>query len=83
MKVQMYLELHFLKRQPYQSIFYDLMAKCHLSLAEFKQLKAIELKNFLLYTAMVVLKDIVSHQIYHHFLALSVAVTIMVNDKFF
>ena len=32
---------------------------------------------------MVVLKDIVSHQIYHHFLALSVAVTIMVNDKFF
>ena len=54
------------QRLPCKSIFYNLMAKCHLSLAEFKQLKATEFKNFLLYTAIVVLKDIVSHQIYHH-----------------
>ncbi|XP_065641167.1 uncharacterized protein LOC136073496 [Hydra vulgaris] len=53
------------------------------SLAEFKRWKATEFKNFLLYTGMVVLKNIVSRQMYHHFLSLSVAVTIMVDDMFF
>lgn len=47
---------------------------------EFKRWKATELKNFLLYTGMVVLKNVVSQDIYAHFLSLSIATSIMIDD---
>nr|XP_047135323.1 uncharacterized protein LOC101237186 [Hydra vulgaris] len=47
---------------------------------EFKRWKATEFKNFLLYIAMVVLKNIVSQEIYTHFLGLLVATRIMVDN---
>ena len=49
---------------------------------EFKRWKATEFKNFLLYTGMVVLKNVVSQEIYIHFLSLSVATSIMINNDF-
>ena len=49
---------------------------------EFKRWKATEFKNFLLYTGMVVLENVVSQEIYIHFLSLSVATSIMINNDF-
>ncbi|XP_065643048.1 uncharacterized protein LOC105845058 isoform X3 [Hydra vulgaris] len=47
---------------------------------EFKRWKATEFKNFLLYTGMIVLKNVVSQEIYTHFLSLSVAMSIMIDN---
>lgn len=46
-----------------------------------KQWKAIEFRNFLLYTGPIVLKDILKKELYHHFLMLHVAITILTRPN--
>uniref|UniRef100_A0A1Y1KAV2 DUF4218 domain-containing protein n=1 Tax=Photinus pyralis TaxID=7054 RepID=A0A1Y1KAV2_PHOPY len=48
-------------------------------LKEFKQWKATEFRNFLLYTGVVVLKNFVKKHIYHHFISLSLAIRILAS----
>ena len=49
-------------------------------LSELDRWKATELRQFLLYNGPLVLKSIVSSQIYNHFVALSVGVAILLNS---
>ncbi len=49
------------------------------SLMEIGNWKATEFRQFVLYLGPVVLKDIVSQDVYNHFLALSMAITILCN----
>ena len=51
------------------------------SLAEVKRWKATELRQFLLYTGPVILKDVINSNIYQHFLALSISMTIYLTDN--
>ncbi|XP_046145939.1 uncharacterized protein LOC123989262 [Osmia bicornis bicornis] len=46
---------------------------------EVKQWKAVEFRNFLLYTGPIVLKHSLPENLYHHFLMLHVAITILVR----
>ena len=46
---------------------------------EYERWKPTEFRQFLLYTGPVVLKDVLSSQMYNHFLTLSVAMSIMLN----
>ncbi|KAG1662618.1 hypothetical protein GQR58_020874 [Nymphon striatum] len=50
-------------------------------LEEIKMWKATEFRTFLMYTGPVVLKNILSSQMYKHFMCLSVAVCILYNAK--
>lgn len=50
------------------------------SLKELDYWKATELRQFLLYTGPVVLKHIISPQLYEHFLCLSVAVRLLLSE---
>ena len=47
------------------------------SLNELNHWKATEFKQFILYTGPVVLKGVVSNEVYTHFLAFSIAIRIM------
>lgn len=49
------------------------------SLKDVKQWKAIEFRNFLLYTGPVVLRYILKKDMYHHFLTLHAAITILIR----
>lgn len=49
------------------------------SLKDVKQWKAIEFRNFLLYTGPVVLRYILKKDMYHHFLTLHTAITILIR----
>jgi hypothetical protein len=49
------------------------------SLVEVERWKATEFRQFLLYTGPVVLKNVVSKELYEHFLTLSVAVSILLD----
>ena len=49
------------------------------SLEELKCWKTAEFRQFLLYTGPVVLKGVINDNIYVHFLALSVAIAILLN----
>lgn len=49
-------------------------------LSEYLHWKATEFRTFLLYTGPIVLKKIVSLEVYSHFLLLHCAVTILIND---
>ena len=51
------------------------------SLAEVKSWKATELRQFLLYTGPVILKDVINSNISQHFLALSISMTIYLTDN--
>lgn len=51
------------------------------SLLELDRWKATEFRQFLLYTGPVVLKKVVSKNVYQHFLSLSVAISIMVDSN--
>jgi len=48
---------------------------------ELDRWKATELRSFLLYTGPVVLKSVLEHDIYNHFMCLSVAVSIMLTSN--
>ena len=50
-------------------------------LDEVERWKATEFRQFLLYTGKIVLKGILRHEFYQHFLALNVAIGIMVNPR--
>ena len=50
-------------------------------LTDLDRWKATEFRSFLLYTGPVVLKSILARQNYHHFLCLSIAVSILLNDN--
>lgn len=51
------------------------------SLRDVKLWKAVEFRNFLLYTGPVVLKHVLKKDIYNHFITLHVAVTILVSSS--
>jgi len=51
------------------------------SMFELDRWKATELRSFLLYTGPVVLKSVLEHDIYNHFMCLSVAVSIMLTSN--
>ena len=51
------------------------------SLLELDRWKATELRQFLLYTGSIALKDVISSDMYTHFLTLSVAISIMLNSN--
>lgn len=51
------------------------------ALAEYKRWKATEFRQFLLYTGPVVLKHVLSNDMYLNFLTLHIAVTILSNNK--
>lgn len=51
------------------------------SLKDIKLWKAVEFRNFLLYTGPVVLKHVLKNNIYNHFLTLHVATTILVSPS--
>jgi len=51
------------------------------SIRDVKQWKAVEFRNFLLYTGPVVLRDVLRKNIYHHFLTLHVAITILIRPN--
>ena len=51
------------------------------SLTELERWKATEFRQFLLYTGPIVLKGVVSHKLYQHFLALSIAISIMLDSN--
>ena len=51
------------------------------SLEELKRWKATEFRQFLLYTGPVVLKGVINDNIYIHFLAFSVAISIFLNKR--
>lgn len=50
------------------------------SLADVERWKATEFRQFLLYTGPVVLKDIVSKDLYQHFLAFSISISFMLDQ---
>ena len=50
------------------------------SLDELPRWKATEFRQFLLYTGLVVLKNVVSKDLYYHFLSLSVAVAVLLDS---
>lgn len=51
------------------------------SIREFERWKATELRQFLLYTGPVVLKDVLTKTYYEHFLLLSIATRILSDEK--
>lgn len=51
------------------------------SLMVYKQWKATEFRQFLLYSGPVVLKDVVSIDVYNHFLSLHVAISILASNE--
>lgn len=51
------------------------------SLLEVDRWKATEFRQFLLYTGPIVLRDVVSKEVYEHFLALSVAISILLETN--
>lgn len=51
------------------------------SLRDVKLWKAVEFRNFLLYTGLVVLKHVLKKDIYNHFITLHMAVTILVSPS--
>ena len=51
------------------------------SLKHLKRWKATEYKQFLLYTGMSVLKDVVTKEVYQHFLCLSVSISVLLYFK--
>lgn len=51
------------------------------SLAEIDRWKATEFRGFILYTSMVVLKNVVSPDVYHTSLSLTVALSILLNSN--
>lgn len=51
----------------------------HVSLASFERWKATEFRQFLLYTGPVVLRDVLPDSFYHHFLTLTVAMSILLD----
>lgn len=51
------------------------------TLLELDRWKATELRQFLLYTGPVVLRKVVSHAVYKHFLSLMVAVSVLLNSN--
>lgn len=50
------------------------------TLLELDRWKATELRQFLLYTGPVVLRRVVSHAVYSHFLSLMVAMSVLLNS---
>lgn len=50
-------------------------------LFDYAHWKATEFRTFLLYTGPIVLKNVLSPDVYAHFLLLHVAITILVNDN--
>lgn len=51
------------------------------TILDYKFWKATEFRTFLLYTGPIALKNIVSSEVYSHFLLLHSAITILVNEK--
>ena len=51
------------------------------SLLELDRWKATEFRQFILYTGPIVLRKVVSKQVYEHFLSLSVAISILVDSN--
>ena len=49
------------------------------SLSELKRWKATEFRQFLLYSGIVVLKNVLTKSCYHHFLSLSAAMSILLD----
>ena len=56
------------------------MARQPMGLSKIKRWKATELRQFLLYSGIVVLKGIVTDQFYYHFLSLSIAIRIVLES---
>ncbi|XP_065640520.1 uncharacterized protein LOC136073085 [Hydra vulgaris] len=51
------------------------------SLDEFKRFKATEFRQFLLYTGQIILKNILSKEVYQNFMCFSIAVSLMSNSN--
>lgn len=51
------------------------------SLKDVKQWKAVEFRNFLLYTGPIILRHILKQDIYLHFLTLHIAITILIRSN--
>lgn len=51
------------------------------SLTELDRWKATELWRFLLYTGTLMLQDVLSQEHYHHFLSLTIRMTILLDDN--
>ena len=64
--------------QPYMSREFSRKPR---ALFEFKQWKATELRQFLLYTGPVILKKVLPKTIYKHFLYLSIAIQILLSSS--
>ena len=60
---------------------YPVILPDSLGLSDLDRWKATELRSFLLYYGMIVLKDIIDFRTYKHFLSLSISIRILCDSN--